>query len=312
MSSNANLSSAATGRQRTSSPKRMDWSRIFLGVRPWLYLAPVIILFIYFKFIPVFRALVYSFEEVSFMGGNEWIGLANYREILGNPEFFNAVSNTVIYTLLVVIFAALLGFMTALLLQGQSKSVRFVRGFYFIPVVVAVAVVAELWVALLWPTNASIVNSLLGSLGLGPFGFYSDPNMSLGSVIAMHIWKLAPYNAVIFIAGLAAVNQELYDVADIDGANGWQKTIYVTLPSIKGATYIVVVLSVIRVLRTFQHVYLTTGGGPANSSQVIMTHIYRYGFEVYDFGYASAASILLLLVTLVVTILIRRFRSEGQ
>lgn len=306
------VTSAARGRQRIFSSNGVDWSRIFMGLRPWLYLAPVIILFVYFKFIPLVRAVEFSFQDVGLMRGNEWIGLENYRSVLGNPAFYNAAGNTIIYAFLVVILSAVLGFMIALLLQGQARITRVVRAIYFIPVVIAVAVAAQIWSSLLWPTSASIVNQILGVVGLGPYGFFSDPNMSLGSVIAMHTWKLIPYNSVIFVAALAAVDRELYDVADIDGANGWQKTIYVTLPSITGATYIVLILSVIRVLRTFQEVYLTTGGGPAGSSHVIMTHIYRYGFDLYDYGYAAASSVLLIAVTITATIVIRNFRDRTR
>lgn len=279
---------------------------------PWAFLAPALILFGYFKFYPIGYGVWLSFYDVSIMGGRTWIGLSNFARVLEDTFLQQAFWHTVVYVALAVGFSALIGFFLALALEGQAYHIRIVRTAVFLPAVVTVAVVAEVFRILYHPTADGPLNSLLGMVGIGPLGFINDPDSSLLSVIGMHVWKHAPYDMVIFIAGLAGVDRTLYEAARVDGATWRQRVWYVTIPQIRFAFTIVVTLGIIRGLRVFPEVYTLTGGGPSRSSEVIMTYVYRVSFVDFDLGYAAALSTLLLLITVVLTgvfLLLRRERS---
>jgi multiple sugar transport system permease protein len=153
---------------------------------------------------------------------------------------------------------------------------------------------------------------VLGVVGLGPVPFLDNPDTALWSVMAMGVWIGAPYNMVIILAGLAGVDRTLYEAAAMDGVSLWQRLRHVTLPAIRPALAIVITLAVIRSLRVFTEVYVLTGGGPAGSTEVWMTRAYTLGFTRNDIGGASAASALLLAVTLLLTVTVYRLRTRGE
>lgn len=268
---------------------------------PWVFLAPALLFFLYFKFVPMARGIQLSFYKVGFLGDSTWVGLQNYQRAFANTHLHAAFWHTFAYVAVTVLVSALLAFFLALVLEGPARHLQILRTATFLPVVTSVAVVAEVWRILLAPTERGVANSLLGLAGLGPYGFFADPGLSLASIMAMTIWKSIPYDMVIFVAGLAAVNRELYAAASIDGANVFQRIRYVTIPSITSTFTIILILGIIRGFRVFAEVYITTGGGPARSSEVIMTHIYKAGFNQFDYGYASAVSSLLFVLTATLT-----------
>jgi multiple sugar transport system permease protein len=257
--------------------------------------------FAWFKFIPMVKGLEMSFYKVSFGSESTWIGLDNFRRILTDTELHHATLNTLLYVGVTVLASAVIAFILALVLEGPSRHLRFIRTAIFLPAVTSAAIVAEIWRILFFPNETGVVNSMLGWFGVSPLGFLSDPKQSMATLMLLHIWKHVPYDIVIFVAGLATINRELYDAASVDGASAWDKLLYVTLPGMTGTIGIVVMLGVIRGVRVFTEVYATTGGGPAGSTEMIMTHVYKIGFDQFDYGYASAVSFLLFLFTVVLT-----------
>jgi multiple sugar transport system permease protein len=194
------------------------------------------------------------------------------------------------------------GFLLALLLEGAARHVRVLRTAVFLPAVTAMVAIAELWQTLLFPGRYGAVNSLLGNVGLGPWPFLSSPHSSLWTVMLVQIWKNAPYDMVIFVAGLVGIDRQLYESASIDGANAWQRLWAVTLPSLRPITTIVLILGMIRGLRVFTEIsVLTPGGGPGGSTESVVTYIVRSAVVDNDAGYAAAISALLLLSTIILT-----------
>ncbi|WP_205856225.1 carbohydrate ABC transporter permease [Phytoactinopolyspora endophytica] len=294
----------------TDSKPAQRRSTLRRALTPWAFLAPALVLFAYFKFYPIGYGIWLSFFDVAVFGENTWIGLDNFTAVFQDTFLQQAFWNTAVYVVLAVGFSALIGFMLALALEGQAYHIRIVRTAVFLPAVVTVAVVAEVFRILYHPTASGPLNSLLGLIGVGPLGFIDDPGMSLHSVIGMHIWKSAPYDMVIFIAGLAGVDRTLYESARVDGASWLQRVRYVTIPQIRFAFTIVITLGIIRGVRVFPEVYTLTGGGPARSSEVIMTYVYRVSFVDFDLGYAAALSTLLFLLTAVLTAAFLFLRRE--
>jgi multiple sugar transport system permease protein len=277
---------------------------------PWLFLAPALILFVYFKFIPMAQALSMSAQEVRPYLGNLWVGTANYSEILSSDGFRSATWNTIVLAVGQTAGSMMLGFVLALLVEGQTRKLSFIRSAAFLPVVVPIAVVAELWRIMYHPTADGLLNQILGLVGLGPSGFINDPDTSLASIVVTGIWRGAPYDMMIFLAGLAGIDRGLYEAAVVDGASTKQRILHVTLPGLRPVFAILFVLAAVRGFRAFTEVFLLTNGGPNGSTEVLMTLIYKLGFEQNRLGIASAGAVLLFLATLVLTVCVQLLRRR--
>lgn len=291
---------------------RSVWSLVRRHMSPWVFLAPAMVFLGVFKFWPTLRGIYYSFFDVRPYLGNQWVGWANFTRAIHDPDLRSAVWHTLIDAAATVALSMLVGFLLALLLEGPARHVRILRTAAFLPVVTAMVVVAELWGVWMFPGRYGTVNSVLHSAGLGPFGFLTDPHEALPSLIFIQVWKSAPYDMVIFIAGLAGIDRELYESASIDGANAWQRLRNVTLPGLRPITTIVLTLGIIRGLRVFTEVYVLTGGGPAGSTQMIVPFTYNAAINDNQLGYASAISTMLLAVTVVLTCLTLWWRGRRE
>ncbi|GAA3469372.1 carbohydrate ABC transporter permease [Nonomuraea roseola] len=279
---------------------------------PWLFLTPALILFLYFKFVPMGNALVMSFQNVQPFLGNQWVGGDNYAKVVASDGFQQAAWHTVLLALCQTAGSMLLGLILALLMEGQSHRLSFIRSAAFLPVVVPMAVVAELWRIMYHPTGDGMLNSLIGLVGLGPSGFINDPHTSMASVIVTGIWRGAPYDMMIFLAGLAGVNRDLYEAATVDGASRARRLLHVTLPGLRSVFSILFILAAIRGLRVFTEVFLLTNGGPNGSTEVVMTLITKLGLEQNRLGVASAGAVLLFLATLLLTVVVSILRRRER
>ncbi|MGO4235621.1 carbohydrate ABC transporter permease [Pseudarthrobacter sp. YAF2] len=268
----------------------------------WLFLVPAAVLGLYFKFIPMLEGIRLSFFKVQPFLGDVFVGLDNYISVLTDARFMEALGHTVVLGVTQTLGALVVGFALALLLEGQARSLWILRTTIFLPVVTALAVVGEIWRILYFPTADGPLNSILGWLGLGPLQFLNGTDTALWSIAVVGIWSGAPYNMVIILAGLTGVDRSLYESAGVDGATIWQRLRYITLPALRPSLVIVLTLAAIRSLRSFTEVYVLTGGGPAGSTEVWMTRMYSLGFQRNDIGVASAAAVLLLVVTLLLTL----------
>lgn len=270
---------------------------------PWLFLAPALVVFTWFKFIPMIQGMVMSFYQVNFGQPNEWVGLSNFVHMLSDSDLHHATLNTLINVVVTSLASAFIAFFLAIALEGPSRHLHFIRTAIFLPAITSAAIVAEMWKILFNPTSNGAINHILAWFDIAPQGFLTDPNQALWTVMLLQIWKAVPYNMVIFIAGLAGINRELYDAANVDGATRWHRLRYVTLPGLIPALSVIVMLSFIRGFRVFAEVYATTGGGPSDATEMIMTQIYKAGFIQFDYGYASAVSFTLFIFTVLLTLI---------
>ncbi|MDO4899800.1 carbohydrate ABC transporter permease [Actinomyces sp.] len=274
-------------------------------VTMWLLLVPALLLAVMFKFIPLAEGIYYSFHKVTPYLGNTWVGLDNYAKVLTSSGFTAALGHTVILACVQTAGSVIGGLLLALVLEGSGIGLWLTRTVVVLPVVTATAVIGEIWRIIYFPDAGGFLNTILGWFHLGPSTFLDSPSTALMSVAAVGIWSGAPYNMVIFLAGLAGIDRNLYEAAAVDGAGRWRRLWSIVIPSLRSSMIIVLTLAAIRALGIFTEVYVLTGGGPANSTTTWMTQVYTQGFDRSDVGVASAASMLLLATTLTLTIIVR-------
>ncbi|MEW9872132.1 carbohydrate ABC transporter permease [Arthrobacter sp. HS15c] len=296
----AGISRAAGASKPPPASRKRKNSRQVLAI--WLFLVPAAVLGLYFKFIPMVEGIRLSLFKVQPFLGDVFVGFDNYANVLTDQRFLDALGHTVVLGLTQTMGALVVGFVLALLLEGQARSLWVLRTAIFLPVVTALAVVGEIWRILYFPTSDGPLNTILGWAGLEPLQFLNGTDTALWSIAVVGIWSGAPYNMVIILAGLTGVDRSLYESAGVDGATIWQRLRYITLPALRPSIVIVLTLAAIRSLRSFTEVYVLTGGGPAGSTEVWMTRMYSLGFQRNDIGVASAAAVLLLVVTLLLTL----------
>lgn len=280
-------------------------------VLPWLFLLPALILFTLFKFVPMARAVDMSFHEVRPYLGDRWAGAGNYSTIVTDAAFRDAVRHTVILAAGQTGGSLIVGLVLALLLEGTARHLWFVRTAVFLPTVAAMAVVAEVWRVLYYPAPEGLLNSVLGLVGAGPSAFLNSEDTSLWSVMAVGIWRGAPYDMMIFLAGLAGVDRALYEAAGADGAGPLRRLWHVTLPALRPVLVILLTLAAIRGLRVFTEIFLLTNGGPNGSTEVLMTLIYKLGLERNELGVAAAGSMVLLGASVILTLAVQAARGRG-
>ncbi|MFI7600200.1 carbohydrate ABC transporter permease [Actinoplanes sp. NPDC049681] len=280
-------------------------------VLPWLFLLPALILFSVFKFVPMARAVDMSFHEVRPYLGDRWTGADNYSTIVTDAAFRDAVRHTVVLAAGQTAGSLIVGLVLALLLEGTARHLWFVRTAVFLPTVAAMAVVAEVWRVLYYPAPEGLLNSVLGMFGAGPSAFLNAEDTSLWSVMAVGIWRGAPYDMMIFLAGLAGVDRALYEAAGADGAGPLRRLWHVTLPALRPVLVILLTLAAIRGLRVFTEIFLLTNGGPNGSTEVLMTLIYKLGLERNELGVAAAGSMVLLGASVILTLAVQAARGRG-
>ncbi|WP_202918929.1 carbohydrate ABC transporter permease [Saccharothrix deserti] len=279
---------------------------------PWLFLLPALLLFAVFKYLPMAEGIRLSLFQVRPFLGDIFVGLDNYTRLVTDERFQDAIGRTVLLAAGQTFGSMIIGFGLALLLEGHARSLWFVRSAVFLPVVAATAVIGEIWRLLYYPAPEGFLNTALDFFGLGPWTFLDHPDTALWSVMAVGVWKGAPYDMVLILAGLAGIDRQQYEAAAIDGTSTWQRVRYVTLPALRPVVTILLTLAAIRGMRVFTEVYVLTGGGPAGSTDVWMTRVFTTAFERNEIGIASAGSVLLFLLTFVMTVIVQVYRRAKE
>lgn len=288
-----------TAAPSSKMPGRIVRSLRQLEVVP--FLAPGLILFSLFVLWPLLQGLRISFYEWSIMPGAEqtFVGLANYRRSFQDPVVRMALANTLIYVAITVPGQMFFGFLAALALNSAIRGRVFWRTLYYIPVLTSWVVVSFIFKYLFMGDEAGPINYLLKN-GLGvlpqPVGWLQDRWTAQVPINALGIWKGIGWNMVMFLAGLQAISREIYEAAAIDGADWFQTLWRITLPLMKPVLLFVLVMLTIGGFGVFISVNLLTGGGPMNTTQVILSYMYDQGFKYFDFGYGFALAGLLGLV----------------
>lgn len=275
----------------------------------YVMILPSYLIYILFTLIPIGWTIAMSFTDYNLKNAN-FVGLANYQRMLGDQLFQSSVLHTLQYTVLTIPVAMVLGLTLAVLLNRAIPGKSVFRTLFYMPNVLSMVAVSMAWLYL-YDTNAGILNRALKDMGLSPVSWISSPNTAMLSVAAMGIWATLGYNMVVFLSGLQAIPEHLYEAASIDGATGWTKFIKITLPLLSPTTFFLFVMACISSFQVFGQVLILTNGGPLNSTTTIAHQIYRNGFEFYEMGYASSQAVILLLIILLITLVNMKF-GKGE
>jgi multiple sugar transport system permease protein len=275
----------------------------------YICLTPIIIGFIVFTVIPIIMSLYYSFTEYDGITEATFVGINNYIELFKDSEFLISLKNTAVYTVFTVIFGTILSLVIANLLNSKIRGSKIYRSIFFVPNVISFVAIAMIW-QWMYNEDYGLFNSILGSIGLYQPPWLTSTAWAMPSVIIMSIWKGLGFSMVIFLAGLQGISSSYYEAAVIDGANGFQKFFYITVPLLKNTTLFVLVISMISAFQAFDQVYLLTAGGPERATQVVVYQIYMNAFQFFKQGYASAMSYILFIIIFVATLV--QFKVTGS
>lgn len=284
---------------KATCKKKLAFNETFWA---YIFLLPIIIGFILFTLFPVIISLYYSFTDYDGITKPTFTGLKNYITLFQEKDFRKSLLNSLYFTVGTVPTAAFLSLCIAVLLNHKMKLMKLYRSAFFIPVVVSLVSTAMVW-QWMYSKDYGIINAFLGKLGLYQPAWLSSTQWAMPSVIIMSIWKNLGFNIVIFLAGVQGISPSLYEVAEIDGANGFQKFIFITIPLIKPTMVFVMIMSMIGALQTFDQIYIMTSGGPNNATQVIAHLIYMNAFQFFKQGYASAMAYVLFIVMFIASII---------
>lgn len=264
------------------------------------FLAPSAVPLIAFTIVPMLMSAWVSLHEWNLIKPMAFVGLDNYRHLVSDPSTRSVFWHTLLYVAGYLPLVYLGGLSLALALNRRMPGQAFFRAAYFLPVVTSWVVVALVWKWLLNPSTG-LVNHLLGAAGLGQPGWWTDPAWAMASVVLASAWKDLGFVMVILLAGLQAIPGDVLEAASVDGASGWRRFWHITLPLLSTSTFFVVVISLINGFQVFDQVFVMTGGGPDDASQVVVGRIYDLTFRYGRAGEASALSWLLFVVILLIT-----------
>lgn len=292
---------------------RIDLVRAILRSRQaragYLFVLPSILVLSIFVIWPIVQAAWLSFHDWSpLVPSRPFVGLSNYRQLLVDPRFWNALRNTVYYTLGVVPVRIVLALFFALILNQKLKGMTFFRAIYFLPAIGSFAILAIVWSFLMDP-DIGLVSYYSRLLHLPSSEWLRSTTWAMPAIIMVSIWKWLGFTMVIFLAALQGIPESFYDAAKVDGSGRWQRFWYVTLPMLRPTLLFVVVDAVNSSFQVFDQIYVMTRGGPLFSTETLVTYTYHQGFKLFRMGYASSIAWVLFLLIFAVTLLqLRYFR----
>lgn len=293
----------------SARPQSLLLTRRFGRVRSttiaaWCFLAPSLIILAIFVLWPIVYSFDLSFHAWKFSAeAQKWVGFDNYARLWRDGRFWNALRNTIYYTVFVVPLGIVLPLALALALNRALPLRAVLRGAFFLPVIASFAIVALAWRFMLDP-DIGLLAYWLSFLGMPHVSPLRDPNLAMPSVIVASLWKNLGFNMVIYLAGLQAIPLVLYEAARIDGANGWQQFRYVTWPQLRTTNIFVLIISVTGAFQVFDPAFvMTPNGGPLFSTETLVTYIYRQGVTNVNLSYAASVGIFLFLVVFILTVI---------
>ncbi|MFF2959992.1 carbohydrate ABC transporter permease [Streptomyces sp. NPDC057963] len=255
--------------------------------------------------LPVVASVVLAFTKYDVLTAPQFVGLDNFREMMGDAVFRKSVVNTVVYTFFTVPFGMMLGLLVALALHTGLKARGIFRTAVFLPQVTATVAIALVWLWIYNPGNG-LLNTLLSFLGIDGPAWLASTSWAMPSVILVGIWQGIGMKMLIYLAALQSLPKELYEAASVDGASKVRQFFSITLPLLKPATFFVLITSMISAFQAFDQIYILTDGGPANSTTMMTFEIYKSAFREFRVGYACAQSLVLFVLLMGFTLVNRR------
>lgn len=279
------------------------------GLWALLFLLPAVLGLGLFNAIPTLQSFYLSLTTWNFLGTPRFVGLANYQALFADSLFYQVFGQTLIFGFATVAGEVVLALAIALLLARPLRGMAIFRTAFFLPVVTSLVAVSILW-GWIYDPQIGVLNWALGQLGVSPIPWLSEPGWAMAAVVILSIWKGLGYNIILLLAGLSAIPQQYDEAAQVDGANGVQRLGYVTLPLLAPTLFMVITVALINAFQAFDAIYMLTGGGPANSTSVMVYWLYKQAFQYYHVGKASAIAYVLFALILALTWLQWRVRKQ--
>lgn len=271
----------------------MNLNKLKTKIIPWLFLSPALTLLSIFLFIPILYLIYLSFTNGN-LTSTQWIGINNYRRLIIDSDFAQIIINTIYFSITSIIPSIIIPLLLAVLLNQKIILRSFFRTCYFIPSITSL-VAMGLGFRWLFQNNGP-VNQLLQQINITPIPWLNSPLWAMPIIILFSTWRQIGFNLVVFLAGLQAIPKSRYEAAELDGADSWAKFLYITIPGLKPTLIFCTITTSIFTFRSFEQIYVMTNGGPANSTNILAYYIYQQAFRQFNFGYAAAATSILLLI----------------
>jgi multiple sugar transport system permease protein len=294
-----------------SARSRWRTSRVNEIIAGYGFVLPALLSLTVFLILPILASFVLIFMEYDVLSPPRWAGTANLRALVSDQRLLTMYWNTLRFVFFATLFNNVLGLLLAMgVNRAMHGAIRYVlRTALFFPVLTTVASLALVWSFLL-TQDRGVVNYLLQQVGLGPVPWLSSSRWAMVSVVMFDVWRACGYLMVIYLAGLQAIPEMLYEAAEVDGANQFQRLRYVTLPLITPTAFFAIVISLLGASQVFDNVWVLTNGGPADASRLIVLYIYEIGFARFAMGYAAAVSLTLFIILVAMTLF--QFRASRR
>jgi len=264
-------------------------------------IAPAVLVIIIIGIFPIISTFLYSFQHkiLTDPTNDSWVGLRNFIDIFRDKGFSNTLKNTIVFSLISVVFELVIGFLGALLMHNAKKGKTIIRTAVLIPWAIPGIVIAQMF-SFMFNDQLGVINQILRYFGIinENIVWLADKKWAMFAVISADTWKQFPYVALMLLAGLQIIDKELYESAQVDGAGKLRRFIYITLPNIKPILLVVLLFRTMGAIRIFDIIYGMTGGGPADSTNTLLNASYKYLFSDYNFGMGSAMSVIIFLIIL--------------
>jgi len=279
-----------------------------------LFVAPAFIIYAIYVIYPIFATFNYSlFEWNGLQAEKTFIGLANYIELFKDQVFWTALQNNFLVVFISVFVQIPLGLVMALMLFAPIRGIKFFSTVYFMPFLMSTVAIGLLWVFMFDPINGTM-NQLLRIFGVQKWqvAWLSEESTAMWSVLLVIVWQFAPFYMILFKAGIVGIPEELYEAAQIDGANKWKQFTHITLPLLMPTIVSSSILAIVGSLKTFDLFYIMTGGGPNNTTELMGTYMFKQAFQIFDMGYASTIAFMMFLIAFVVVAIIQVMETQRR
>ena len=288
-------------------------SKLAQRLNPVLFLLPALTIYIVFAIYPTYSVLEYSFTDWDGISPEKnFVGLENYQRLFSDKIFWEAFRNTFVWSGIIIVINVGLGLVIAAMLARVWKARLLIQTCIVLPVVISPMAVATIWRWMYQP--AGVINQVLENIGLGAFAtpWLGSPDAVLYALAFAHSWSTIGLSVIIFLAGLQAVDEDLYEAAHVDGANPLQSFRFVTLPALRPVTAVVFILTLTQSFKVFDIVWATTQGGPIRFSEILSTYMYKRGALENQYGYGSAIGVALLVIVSIATILYMQIQNREE
>ncbi|MFE5890895.1 carbohydrate ABC transporter permease [Streptomyces sp. NPDC056462] len=275
-----------------------------------VFIAPAMLGFLVFLLWPTLRGIYLSFTRFNLLTPAEWVGLDNYVRMVHDPIFWESLAVTVEYVVINIGVQTVSALAIAVLLQRLTQS-AVLRGVVLTPYLMSNVVAGIVWLWML-DTQLGIGNEIIAGIGADRVPFLADETWAIPTIALINVWRHVGYTALLLFAGLMAIPNDMYEAAKVDGASEWRMFWRITMPLLRPVLAVVLIMTVIGSFQVFDTVAVTTAGGPANATNVLQYYIYGAAFGRFQFGYASAMSVALLVVLSAITVLQYRLTRAGQ